>query len=264
MKFSCEKCLYSTDSKFCFEQHKLSKTHIKKENNDFEGNFKCKFCSKTYKSNCGYYSHRKKCIIEKNKKEEEKKKEEDEIRKIIIDLYKQNNEMKDMLVEISKKENITNNTNSHNKIDFNIFLNDKCKNAINMSSLIESIVIGIKDIENIQKYGYVKTITDIVSEKLGDYSIFERPLHYFIENIKDEEIPNEEIHIKDNNIWNKEDISEHDVLLTNINTLNNVIQQITKENEPVIQEVKSGRRYNKTGKIIKNILDKVKMNKDQL
>ena len=48
MKFSCEKCLYFTDSKFCFESHKKSNTHIKRENNEFEGKKECKICKKTY------------------------------------------------------------------------------------------------------------------------------------------------------------------------------------------------------------------------
>jgi hypothetical protein len=179
--------------------------------------------------------------------------------------------MKDLLIELSKKENITkieNHTNSHNKIDFNIFLNDKCKNAINMSSLIESIVFGLKDVENIQKQGYVKTITDIVVEKINNYSVYERPLHYYIEDKPDEENeddePNETIHIKENNRWNKEDPSEHDIFLTNMNTINDVLQEKTKQNQLANQEVKSGRRYNKTGKIITNILDTVKLNEDKV
>lgn len=288
-KYSCEKCLYSTDLKFCFEQHKISKTHIKKENDDYEGKFKCKICCKEYKSKNGYYTHRKNCIIDKNKKEEErlkeeeieKKKEYEEIKKIIIDLYKQNNEiikenseMKNMLVEISKKDNImkienidnSQNTNSNNKIDINIFLNEKCKNAINMSSLIETIVIGIKDIENIQKYGYVKTITDIVSQKLDDYSIYNRPIHYYVENKKDEdeEMPNDIIHIRDNDKWNKEDMYDHDLLLTNMNTINDACYEKTKEIKILSDVVRNGRRYNKTGTIIKNILDKVKINEEQI
>ena len=134
MKFSCERCLYSTDLKICFERHKLSKTHIKKETDIFEGRYQCKICNKTYKSNCGYYTHTKKCKKRDDEEKEKKKKDEEEIRKIIIELYKQNNEiinkhkeilkenseMKNLLVEISKKENnitnIENNTNSHNKI----------------------------------------------------------------------------------------------------------------------------------------------------
>ena len=284
-KFSCEKCLYSTDSKFCFNNHKKSKNHITRENNEYQEIFKCMICNKSYKSYCGFYNNRKRCESEKKKKDEEeienkrkeieeiqkKLKEFEEIKKIVIDLYKQNSEMKNMLVEISKKDFVTNNnidnshnTNSHNKFDINIFLNDKCKNAINFSSLIESIVIGIKDIENIEENGYVKTITDIITEKIGNYSIYERPLHYYVENKKDEEPPNDTIHIKDNDIWNEEDMYEHDVLLTNMNTLNIAFNEKTKENEPVNQEVKKGRRYNKTKQIIDNVLDKVKINEEQL
>ena len=277
-KFSCEKCLYSTDSKYHFEQHKLSKTHIKKENNEFEARYKCKFCDKTYRSNKSYYLHLRRCKTKKDEDATEKKKKDEEeieeIKKIVIDLYKQNKEilkenteMKNMLVEISKKDfvtnNIENNINSKNKFDINVFLNDKCKNAINFSSLIESIVIGIKDIENIAKNGYEKTITDILSEKLENYTIFERPLH-FIENTKNQDPPNDTIHIKDNDIWNEEDMYEHDVLLTNMNTLNIAFNEKTKENEPVNQEVKKGRRYNKTKQIIENVLDKVKINEEQI
>jgi len=283
MKYSCEKCFYSTDSKYYFESHKKSKTHIKRENGEFEGKFQCKICKKTYISNFGLWNHKKKCEVEKKRKEEE------EIRRIVIDLYKQNNdiikenaelknffikennEMKNMLIELSKKDSvgkIENHTNSHNKIDFNLFLNEKCKNAINMSSLIETVLVSMKDIENLERHGYVKTITDMVAEKMNDYSVYERPLHYFIgdkpnEEDEDDDIePNEIIHIKDNDRWSKEDRSEHDVLLTNLNVINDVLQEKTKGNERMNQEVKSGRRYNKTGKIITNLLDIVKIDND--
>jgi hypothetical protein len=273
MKFSCEKCLYSTDSKCYFESHKKSKTHIKKENNEFEGKYECKICNKTYISNVGLWKHKKKC------EEEKKRKENEEMKNIVTQLLKDNKEMKNMLIEISKKEftkienieNIDNSqTNSNNKIDFNLFLNDKCKNAINMSSLIETIVISMKDIENIAKQGYVKTVTDMVVEKINNYSIYERPLHYFIgdkpnEEDEDDDIePNEIIHIKDNDQWTKEDRSEHDVLLTNLNTINDVLEEKTKRNEHINQEVKSGRRYNKTGKIITNILETVTLKGENL
>jgi hypothetical protein len=284
MKYSCEKCFYSTELKFCYENHKKSKAHIKRENNEFEAKYECKICKKSYKSNSGFCSHKKKCEEEKKRKDDEEMrnlvkciiKDNTEIKNFLIkenaEIKKENKEMKDMLIEISKKDftKIENNTNnSHNKIDFNIFLNEKCKNAINMSSLIESIVFGMKDIENIEKHGYVKTITDIVVEKISDYSVYERPLHYYIEDKpndeeNEDEEPNEIIHIKENNKWNKEDPSEHDVLLTNMNTINDVLQQKTKNTERINQEVKSGRRYNKTGKIITNILETVKMNEEHV
>jgi hypothetical protein len=289
MKFSCDKCCYSTDSKCYFESHKKSKTHIKKEKNEFEENYECRICKKTYKSRVGLWHHNKKCEEDKKRKEDEEMrnlvkciiKDNTEIKNFLIkenaEMKKENNEMKNMLIELSKKENITNienidnsQTNSNNKIDFNLFLNDKCKNAINMSSLINSIVITMKDIENIEKHGYVKTVTDMVVEKINDYSVYERPLHYFIgdnpnndEEDEDAE-PNEIIHIKDNDRWTKEDRSEHDVFLTNMNTINDVLQEKTKRNERMNQEVKSGRRYNKTGKVITNVLETVTLNKEIL
>jgi hypothetical protein len=79
-KFSCEKCNYYTDSNFCIESHKKSNTHIQRENDEFEGKYKCKICNKTYKSNCGFYSHRKTCQLEK---ENETKKEKEVISNLI-------------------------------------------------------------------------------------------------------------------------------------------------------------------------------------
>jgi hypothetical protein len=183
-----------------------------------------------------------------------------------------------MLIELSKKdftkiekiENIENHTNSHNKIDFNLFLNEKCKNAINMSSLIETIVIGIKDIENLEKQGYVKTVTDMIMEKINNFSVYERPVHYYIKDKPNEEEKNEDdepkesIHIKDNDKWNEENRSEHDVLLTNVNTINDRLMEKTKKNERANEEVRSGRRYNKTGKIITNILENVIIKEDKI
>jgi hypothetical protein len=110
----------------------------------------------------------------------------------------------------------------------------------------------------------------MVVEKINNYSVYERPLHYFIgdkpnEEDEDEDIePNEIIHIKDNDQWTKEDRSEHDVFLTNMNTINDAFMEKTKQNERMNQEVKSGRRYNKTGKIITNILETVTLNEEKV
>lgn len=288
MKYSCETCLYSTNSKSHFDTHKKSKSHLAKENNNFEAKYECVNCKKQYKSCCGYYTHRRKCESNKKIKEEEKVRNNDEIRQLVIDLYKQNNqimrdnnaiikenaEMKNMLIELSKKDignniitnNIENNNTNNNKIDINIFLNEKCKHAIDMTSLIETIIIGIEDIKNIEKDGYVKTITDILTEKLQGYSLYERPLHYYIENQnrEEEDTTNDTIHIRDNGKWNQEDLCEHDVLLTNINMLNDAFLEKTEKHEQANQMVTSGRRYNRTGKIITNILDKVKLSEEQL
>lgn len=287
MKYSCEICLYSTNSKSHFDTHKKSKSHLAKENNNYEAKYQCDNCKKIYKSWCGYYTHKKKCITEKKKKDEDidKKLKDEDIRQIVInlykqnaDLYKQNTEMKNMIMELSKKENVTKienidntnslNINSNNKFDIQIFLNEKCNNAIDMSSLIKNIAIGVEDIEKIENQGYVKTVTDMVAEKLNNYSVYERPLHLFVQNTEnqedEEEMSNDTIHVKDNGKWIQEDLYEHSTMLSNINTLNDAFIEKTEENESVKQIVKRGRRYDKTGKIITNILDTVKLTEEQL
>jgi len=273
-KYSCEKCFYFTNVKQTFENHKKSKAHTQKENNEFDGNFECNACKKKYKTNSGLWKHKNICnLIKQNANErtnqlllEEKNNEIKEMKNMII-------QMKEMISELAKSGQLvpTNtNINSNNKIDINVFLNEKCQNAVNMSSLIKDIVLGSKDIENIEKHGYVKAITDKIVDKIGGYSVYERPLHYFIENNKDsnenrnDDEPQETIHIKENNKWNVEDMVEHDVLLTNINTINDALQVRSHNSERVKFEVTRGRRYDRTGQIIKNVLHTVEIDEEKI
>jgi hypothetical protein len=138
-----------------------------------------------------------------------------------------------------------------------------------MSSLIKDIMFGAKDIENITKHGYVKAITDRLVDKIGGYSVYERPIHYYIENSKDEpeeneDPPQETIHIKENNKWNTEEIGDHDLLLDNLNTINDVLVEKSKKNELVNSMVKRGKRYDQTKEVIKNVLQTVELNEHQI
>jgi len=88
-KFSCEKCCYYTDSKFCLESHKKSKTHEKKEKNEFFGCFECKICKKPYNSNVGLWNHKKTCQLEKENetnKEKEKEKISGLLKEILLEI----------------------------------------------------------------------------------------------------------------------------------------------------------------------------------
>jgi hypothetical protein len=272
-KYSCEKCLYFTNKKYCFDKHNKSKIHEQKQNNEYEEKYECVSCKKKYKTQSGLWKHKKLCNVKKeesteltNQLLEEKNNEIKEMKNMII-------QMKEMISELAKSGQLvpTNtNINSNNKIDINVFLNEKCQNAVNMSSLIKDIVLGSKDIENIEKHGYVKAITDKIVDKIGGYSVYERPLHYFIENNKDssenrnDDEPQETIHIKENNKWNVEDMVEHDVLLTNINTINDALQVRSNNSERVKFEVTRGRRYDRTGQIIKNVLHTVEIDEEKI
>jgi len=88
-KFSCEKCSYYTDKKFCFENHKKSKTHEKKERNEFDGGLECKICKKMYVSSSGLWNHKKTCQLEKENetnKEKEKEKISGLLKEILLEI----------------------------------------------------------------------------------------------------------------------------------------------------------------------------------
>lgn len=169
---------------FSCENHKLSDTHIQKENNSFENKFTCDICNKEYKSKSGLYGHKKKCKIVQTKEEEiEKKMKDKDIGQLLTDLYKENEEMKNMLTEIFKKKNITNikntfsscNINSNNTIFIHIYFGNKLEYSIDINSLIEHINNCIKDINKNENQGCVKTVKDIIAEKLNDYLVCENP-----------------------------------------------------------------------------------------
>lgn len=282
-KYSCVKCCYFTNKKQDYDKHIITKKHT---NNDTVLSFECKKCSKKFVTNSGLWRHNKVC---NGKKEEikntvikdevsisqQENTNEDKLSKLMSDMEY----IKNIISELAKTGQLTpivtnptindHSINSHNKIDINVFLNEKCQNAVNMSSLIKDIMFGAKDIENITKHGYVKAITDRLVDKIGGYSVYERPIHYYIENSKDEpeeneDPPQETIHIKENNKWNTEEIGDHDLLLDNLNTINDVLIEKSKKNELVTSMVKRGKRYDQTKEVIKNVLQTVELNEHQI
>jgi hypothetical protein len=121
----------------------------------------------------------------------------------------ENKEFKDLIIDQSNKmmelatkpTSIINNNNSNNnnkQFNLNLFLNEKCKNAMNMSDFIESIQIEDEDFENIGKLGYIQGISNIFIKGLKDLDETVRPLHC-------NDIKRETLYIKDNDVWNKDD-----------------------------------------------------------
>jgi hypothetical protein len=308
-KFSCEKCGYFTDTKQHYVYHCNTKKHVNNETTEYKfecNNCNKKYKSNVglwkHKKIC---KEIKNTVIKEDvliPQQEEINEDKltilitnivtkivtklvsntvtDTVTNTITNLLSQNNEeIKNIISELAKTGQLTpivtnptindHSINSHNKIDINVFLNEKCQNAVNMSSLIKDIMFGAKDIENITKHGYVKAITDRLVDKIGGYSVYERPIHYYIENSKDEpeeneDPPQETIHIKENNKWNTEEIGDHDLLLDNLNTINDVMIEKSKKNELVNSMVKRGKRYDQTKEVIKNVLQTVELNEHQI
>ena len=184
-KFHCEICDYKTCKYHHYKQHLLTLKHSKQqkqqnsnilETENSTHHFQCQ-CGKYYNDRTGLWRHKKKCENKLASQPETLEKDED----LIITLIKENKELKEFMVEqntefknliLEATKNSVNNTsiinnnthtNSHNKtFNLNVFLNETCKNAMNIMDFVENVTIKLSDLENVGKLGYVDGITNII------------------------------------------------------------------------------------------------------
>jgi len=122
----------------------------------------------------------------------------------IARLQKRNEELYYTIVDISKKlqpsttNNTNTNTNSHNKtFNLNFFLNETCKDAMNLSAFIDSIQVSLGDLENLSADGFVKGISEVITANLAKLALTERPIHC-------SDLKRETLYVKDADAWEKE------------------------------------------------------------
>ena len=196
----------------------------------------CLNCEKIYKSRVGLWRHKKICVksenitigasisgasisgasisdashntiqllINENKElineNKEFKNENKEIKNMILELVKSNNELQKQMIEVCQKIQPGNNNtiNSHNKtFNLQLFLNEECKDAMNMSEFINSIELKISDLENMGKLGYVEGMSNIIIKQLNDTDMYKRPVHC-------SDAKRETLYIKEENKWEKD------------------------------------------------------------
>ena len=226
-KYMCDKCDYKCYKKYNWDKHLLTAKHTKEtldtemetvEIAKWQKDMTCE-CGKSYKNKSGLWKHKKKCnFIEENTKtsEENITMEINEVKNVeipqqmneslLIEFIKQNQEFQKQLLEVMKENigthnNTTNNT-TNNKFNLNIFLNEKCKDALNITDFINSIDVGFKDFENFGRLGYVGSINNILIRELKGIDVYKRPIHC-------SDLKREVIHIKDNNAWVKDEDKKH-------------------------------------------------------
>jgi hypothetical protein len=123
---------------------------------------------------------------------------------MVIELMKSNNELQKQMIEVCKNSTTTNNNNinqinSHNKtFNLQFFLNEQCKDAMNLTDFTNSFDLQLSDLESVGELGYVDGITKIFIDKLNALDIYKRPMHC-------SDAKREILYIKDNNIWTKEE-----------------------------------------------------------
>jgi hypothetical protein len=226
-KYCCENCDYYTERKSNLINHLGSAKH---QNILIGNNFKqklskktyiCDNCKNEYKTSSGLWKHKNNCKINENT---EMKITTD----LVIKLIEQNKELQQTLIEQNKTmmglaEKAGNNINFNNNKTFNlnVFLNETCKDAINLTDFVNQIQVSIKDLEETGTLGYAEGISKVFIKNLNDIDYNMRPIHC-------SDSKRETLYIKDDNQWTKDDEQK-----TNITK---AIKQVAHKNIKQISE----------------------------
>jgi len=251
--FYCNVCHYTCYKKFNMNRHLMTQTHMKQTKEDImktkkeqnEQIYLCSYCDKKYLSRNGLWKHKKKCIEQQN---ELNKNTFDITNKdeLIIQLLKQNSELMEVIkngTTNNSYNNNNNNTNSHNKtFNLQIFLNETCKDAMNIMDFVDSIKLQLSDLENVGKLGYVEGISNIITNNLKALDVTQRPVHC---TDKKREV----LYIKDEDKWEKEDDEKKKIrkVIKKVATKNALMLPKFKEKYPdcVKSSSKFSDQYNK-------------------
>ena len=207
-QYCCNICHFNTCKITDYNRHNLTQKHNRNKmatdgNINLEKTqlFCCENCGKEYNDRTGLWKHKKKCNSHDIKKDEPSDKE------LIMLLIKENSELrkdqtdiKELILEIVKNgTHNTNHTNSHNKaFNLNFFLNETCKNAMNITDFVDSIKLQLNDLMEVGEIGYVEGISKIIVKNLNNLDETIRPIHCTDKK-------RETMYIKDEDKWEKDE-----------------------------------------------------------
>jgi hypothetical protein len=245
--FECEKCNYITNNKYDYNKHCQTIKHLKENNiDDFSidiekcqpKKFLCSNCNKTYKDNSGLWKHKKNC--KPNSTDDLISSTSTQILsnqitpELILSVLERNKELTNLVVEQNKtimdlakngQGNIANNNINSNNKTFNLqfFLNETCKDAMNITDFVDSLKLQLSDLENVGKVGFVEGISSIIVKNLKALDVHKRPVHCADKK-------REVIYIKDEDKWEKED--------ENKNKMRKVIKKVAFKNQNLLKKFK--------------------------
>ena len=256
--FTCYFCDYNTCRKLNYERHILTEKHKKLvlepkiysmepkieqfEQIEHKQVFKC-ICGKEYAYSRGLSKHKKKCSyqpeqnITYNKQDEFKAltnlvlevvKQNKELITLNNEAQKHNQELTNKIVEMCGTTNnntlINNHSNNNNKtFNLNVFLNETCKDAMNINDFVDSLQLQLSDLEEVGKLGFVDGISNIIVKNLKALDVHKRPVHCADKK-------REVIYIKDENKWEKENEQKQ--------KLRKAIKRVAFKNEKLLPKYK--------------------------
>ena len=225
INYECKICDYITCRKSQYNRHLDTEKH---KNNSISTiintkvqqssliQHKCINCDKIYKERTGLWKHNKKCnkkhinnIIHENYIENNKynkttentvipqhKEDIKALTDLVLELVKSNTELQKQMLDVCKNSNTT--INSNNKtFNMQVFLNEKCKDAMNIMDFVNSMTLDFSDLEELGELGYVEGISRQMVRKLSEMDVYKRPIHC-------SDLKRETMYVRDNDVWEKE------------------------------------------------------------
>lgn len=213
-KYLCKKCDFSSNDKKDYNRHLTTRKHKKNIMDNIritkktaKNCYKCNLCNKTYKYNSGLSKHRRSAhpninfeneILEKSN--QETKSHMDELRDMMANIVKVQQETADSFNDLQKIIPKLGNTTYNQKMSINVYLNHYCKDAINIQDFLDNLKISLEDLKYTKEHGYAKGISNIFVKQLKDLKPTERPIHC-------SDKKRLQFYVKDNNSWEKD--AEH-------------------------------------------------------
>jgi hypothetical protein len=230
--YTCVYCAFTCSKQSNYNKHILTQKHLKNINDILKlkkraenaASLQCD-CGRSYKHNSGLWRHKKTCDFNNNNNNnnnniiiinEEDKKEiiepttetiildasANEIKvltNLVLELVKSNTELQKQMLEVCKNSQPNNTTIHNNNKTFNLqfFLNEQCKDAMNVSEFVNSVQLNLEDLERVGRQGYVDGISHIILSKLKETDIYKRPFHC-------SDAKRETLYVKDTNGWERE------------------------------------------------------------
>uniref|UniRef100_A0A6C0JI74 C2H2-type domain-containing protein n=1 Tax=viral metagenome TaxID=1070528 RepID=A0A6C0JI74_9ZZZZ len=243
-KFLCNTCNFTCSKQSDWSRHVSTRKHKQKveylQKEPGLGNVHKCLCGKTYKHRQSLFTHKQSCEkqfenMATNIDTSQIVKNVTEIssgptitNEMIINLLEQNKELQKQLVELSKQTTVINNNNTtttnntmNNQFNLNVFLNEECKDALNIADFVESLKLTVSDLEQTGRLGFTQGITRIFVQALKQLDVNMRPLHCT-------DIKRETVYIKDQDNWEKEDAEK--------TRLRNVLKRIARKNLKMLPE----------------------------
>ena len=201
--YICEICHFSCSKKSNYDKHLSTRKHktLTNPNKKDVKKYIC-VCGKEYKHAPTLSHHKKTCNYINNKNtmtndvKDDKLAEKD---KIIESLLKDHKEMKDLMTETIKtiQNQPPATTNIVNNFNLNVYLNETCKDALNLTDFVDSIQLQLKNLEDMGKVGYVEGMSNLIITELNNLEKDKRPIHC-------SDAKRDVLYIKDNDTWEKD------------------------------------------------------------